>query len=136
MQRVDDAMSRLPHTLTALLSRHRRRLVAAAQHIAAKGPLARIRGGLLVIPQLVKRQEQQCCALLAAKRQAVRAMMTALNGLSPLAVLDRGYAVLKREPFHEVIKRVADVRPGDRLTARLADGRLECEITDVLPDAP
>jgi exodeoxyribonuclease VII large subunit len=49
-----------------------------------------------------------------------RARVTAL---SPAATLERGYAVLQR-PDGQVVRRSADVAPGDPLRARLAEGEL------------
>ena len=49
-----------------------------------------------------------------------RARVTAL---SPAATLERGYAVLQR-PDGQVVRRSADVAPGDPMRARLAEGEL------------
>jgi exodeoxyribonuclease VII large subunit len=49
-----------------------------------------------------------------------RARVTAL---SPAATLERGYAVLQR-PDGQVVRRSAEVAPGDPLRARLAEGEL------------
>ena len=53
-----------------------------------------------------------------------RARVTAL---SPAATLRRGYAVLQRADG-QVVRAPADVRPGDPLRARLADGELTVEV--------
>ena len=46
-----------------------------------------------------------------------------LEALSPLAVLTRGYAAVSREDV--TLTRAADVRDGDRLTIRFADGTVD-----------
>ncbi len=50
----------------------------------------------------------------------------ALNAYSPLATLDRGYALITRE--QELIKSVSQVETGDHVITRLSDGSLECRI--------
>jgi len=51
----------------------------------------------------------------------------ALEAVSPLATVARGYAIVQREDG-QVVRRVDDVRPGDRVTARLHDGSLRLKV--------
>ena len=51
------------------------------------------------------------------------------RALSPLATLRRGYAVLQDADGH-VVASVADVRPGQRVSARVADGRVLADVTE------
>ena len=50
-------------------------------------------------------------------------------GFSPLATVARGYAILQREDGR-VVRRVDDVRPGDRVTARVGDGTLHARVIE------
>lgn len=52
-----------------------------------------------------------------------------LRALSPLATLQRGYAVLRRSDGH-VVRAAEDVEPGDELAARLASGELRLIASD------
>jgi exodeoxyribonuclease VII large subunit len=47
-----------------------------------------------------------------------------VRALSPQATLRRGYAVLQRADDSAVVTAADAVRPGDALTARVADGRI------------
>ncbi|MEO7558619.1 MAG: exodeoxyribonuclease VII large subunit, partial [Gammaproteobacteria bacterium] len=60
-------------------------------------------------------------------------MARALDAVSPLATLARGYAIIQRLPERTVVRSTRDVIPGERIEARLADGRLSC-IIDKLHD--
>jgi exodeoxyribonuclease VII large subunit len=53
-----------------------------------------------------------------------------LAALSPLRTLDRGYAVV-RGPDGAVLRSPAGLRPGDRITARLARGQLVAAVQSV-----
>jgi exodeoxyribonuclease VII large subunit len=76
-------------------------------------------------------------SLLEAKLSAAILMMTErkgerlsvaagkLNSLSPLAVLARGYAIAFDERG-QIIKRASDVKRGERVRVRLAEGEIEC----------
>ncbi|MFG6178792.1 exodeoxyribonuclease VII large subunit [Halomonas sp. THAF12] len=67
---------------------------------------------------------------LARHRERLAAVSRELQAVSPLAVLGRGYAILENDEGR-VIRHATDTRPGERLEARLGEGRLALE---VLPD--
>jgi exodeoxyribonuclease VII large subunit len=73
----------------------------------------------LQIRQLLRRQQQR----LAASAQL-------LNSVSPLATLQRGYAIVSDERG-ALLRRAADTAPGATVQARLADGRLLCRVETV-----
>ena len=54
-----------------------------------------------------------------------------LESLSPLAVLGRGYAVVWDESRTHVVRRAADVKPGDKVRVTLSEGELECDVTKI-----
>jgi exodeoxyribonuclease VII large subunit len=62
--------------------------------------------------------------------------LTNLNGvlivMSPLAVLDRGYAIVQSSDDKTIIKSKSQVSEGEILNILLAEGRL---CTQVLPDS-
>ncbi|MBF7053930.1 exodeoxyribonuclease VII large subunit [Halomonas sp. KAO] len=84
-----------------------RRLEAASQRLSIAAPRALVR-----------------------HRERLTAVARELHAVSPLAVLGRGYAILEDKQAR-VVRRADDAAPGDRLTARLGEGRLTLE---VLPD--
>ncbi len=55
----------------------------------------------------------------------------ALHSVSPLATLDRGYAVVRSAATGEVLRRAGDVDPGDDILARLSRGELRATVTKV-----
>lgn len=57
----------------------------------------------------------------------------ALHGVSPLAVLDRGYAIVKKN--QKPITSVGDVAPGDEVTARLSNGEFQAIVSAIKPHA-
>ncbi len=56
-----------------------------------------------------------------------------LRSVSPLAVLERGYAIVLKMPGREIVRSSAEVAKGDRLEIRLHEGRLQCEVAKTLP---
>ncbi len=67
--------------------------------------------------------------LLLNKKHSLSAMGKQLHQLSPLNVLDRGYAIL----FHdkETVTSISTIRVGDALSARLKDGTILTTVTDI-----
>ena len=64
---------------------------------------------------------------LAAGRERFVRLTAALDAMSPLRVLTRGYAIASDREGH-TIRSVEAVRPGDRVRLTLADGRADCLI--------
>ncbi len=54
-----------------------------------------------------------------------------LDGLSPLAVLARGYSVCWNEARTAIVRQASAVAPGERVHVRLHEGTLECEVRGV-----
>ena len=67
----------------------------------------------------------------ALERLAVRLTVTAraLDSVSPLATLDRGYAIVSDRTSGKVLTNATKAGPGDEITARLASGYLEATVT-------
>jgi exodeoxyribonuclease VII large subunit len=58
----------------------------------------------------------------------------ALNSVSPLATLDRGYAIVKREDSGVVLTNAADIEPGNDIRAQLSRGEFIATVKKVLID--
>jgi exodeoxyribonuclease VII large subunit len=69
-------------------------------------------------------------ASLERRRQRLDALMGRLHAVSPLATLERGYAIVHTVPDHAVVRDAAQVRSGDRVEATLHKGRLICVVED------
>ena len=50
--------------------------------------------------------------------------MRGLHSVSPLATLERGYAIVEDASSGKVLLAASDAKPGDDIRARLADGEL------------
>ena len=134
-QQVDEATARIGYVVRAILATLHRRMAERRHELQSLSPMDRVRAAAALLPQLVKRVRQGMATLLAVKRQTVRTTMMALDGLSPLAVLARGYSIVQTVPDGTVVKRARDVSAGDQVSAKLADGRLLCDVRKVIPNA-
>jgi exodeoxyribonuclease VII large subunit len=72
---------------------------------------------------------------LARARARLEPLAAELHQLSPLRVLDRGYAIVEDERG-VILKQAADVAPGAAIGVRLAKGRLKARVTESVPELP
>ena len=75
-------------------------------------------------------QDMICAAMqrrLSKNRERFGRLAAALDALSPLKVLGRGYAIARREDG-VLVKDASDVMPGDRITVRLKKDEVRCVV--------
>ncbi len=131
-QKLDDLTYRLELAERALLEQMRRRwetTSAAIRHYDLR----------LVLSGMRRQMDAATAALVSVMRNVllqhrVRAdrMMTVLESLSPLAILERGYALVF-DSSGKLLKDAAQVQAGDEITARLARGEIQATVTTKRP---
>ena len=131
-QRVDDLAHRLELFERQLLEQKLRRwesISAAIRHYDLR----------LVLAGMRRELESKTTALAAVTRNVLlqhrvrtERLDTALQSLSPLAILDRGYALVF-DSQGKLLKDVNSVSSGDEISARLAHGRLQATVTKKQP---
>lgn len=112
----------------------RRRLRDARQRLARVRlvhPKERIARGRLRCDDLSERMQLAVERALSRRRDRLAAGARALQAMSPLAVLDRGYAIALRGTHPVTDARTVAV--GDTLQVRLAQGSVETTVTAVRP---
>lgn len=63
------------------------------------------------------------------RRKSLAELAAKLDALSPLKVMTRGFSLATAEDGH-IIKSVEELKKGDSITVRLADGRAECTVDE------
>jgi exodeoxyribonuclease VII large subunit len=69
--------------------------------------------------------------ILSKKRERLSRLAAALDALSPLAVLGRGYAVVTLRPSERVVYSVTSLKQGDGITVHFKDGRADCRVEKI-----
>lgn len=129
-QRLDELSGRLQQLLNLRLHQGERRLANLELRLQARSPEK-----LLAAGKRRHQLAQERLHTLMNKRQDLAAhrlaMLSArLDGISPLATLGRGYSIT-RTPNGEVIRRAAQVSPGQQLVTTLAEGALRVRVEEV-----
>jgi exodeoxyribonuclease VII large subunit len=130
-QRLDELELRLGRCVHALLERRRERLawLRAALGVHAPGP--RLRAGREALSYLAGRLEAALRRDLAAARARSDLAARALHAVSPLATLERGYAIATRDGA--ILRSTDGLAPGDDIAVRLAHGELTATIRGLTP---
>jgi exodeoxyribonuclease VII large subunit len=63
-----------------------------------------------------------------ARRAQFAELCTHLDAISPLRVLDRGYAIAIAEKTGRAVRHVSEVSSGDRLRIRVSDGEVGAKV--------
>ncbi len=126
VQRVDELSFRLGSGIRSMLAAVRPRLDAWTTGLERVGPGRSWQRGSLMLPQLLQRLSRAMPWVITGKKQQLRTVASTLDTLSPLAILSRGYSILETSPGGTIVKDAQSVRVGDRIRARLAEGRLSC----------
>ena len=128
-QKVDELRFRLEKAERQLLERCHRRsenFAAAIRHYDARRRLAAIR------QQLTARVENLAAATqrrLLRSRGALERQTASLEALSPVAILNRGYALVF-DANGRLVKDAAQLAAGDELSARLSKGQIRARVTE------
>ena len=137
MQRADELEERLRRALEQRLRRSRAELAAAQKNLNRAQPSRRIAHHHEQVRQLRASLLASTGRIIAASAARLAANARTLQAVSPLATLDRGYAVLSsRGPEGEMvpITSIRQTGPGAALTAHLQDGALDLTVDGVDSD--
>jgi exodeoxyribonuclease VII large subunit len=133
-QRLDDAGFRLERTVRQLLERSYRRWEIASssvRHYDARQRLAAIRQRLDTDTASLASAAH---AGLLAGRAVLDRRTAALEALSPVAILNRGYALVF-DASGQLVKDASRLKTGDDISARLSRGRVQARVNSVEPAA-
>ena len=122
-QKVDDLGFRLAHAQRGLLESQRRRfesLAASVRHYDLRLVLAGIRKEL---DAKVASMASAARTLLLHRRGRFERLTSQMEALSPLAILERGYALVF-DASGKLVKDSAQVKAGEDVSARLARGQI------------
>ncbi len=111
------------------LERRRAVVEALARHV--RDPRQVLQSLQIRVDELAERALRAARSQLERKQSALARLAGGLHALSPLAVLDRGYAILTREDG-EIAREADDLRPNELVYARLSQGqaRMRVEATN------
>lgn len=121
-QRVDDLVQRLQRAWQLSSEQRSNRQSRLDARLHAKSPAIRVQQQKSAWQSLNSRLVSAINKGQIRARSDFELLARALNSVSPLAVLDRGYAMVKKD--NQIIMNSSSVRAGDEITARLSSGEI------------
>jgi exodeoxyribonuclease VII large subunit len=131
-QRLDELVYRMGATHQKLLNEFRRRLEIAAARVRAfdfRRSLAMTRKELEAGNEALARSMQ---SLIAAHKARLNQAAATLQALSPLQILDRGYALVF-DSNGALVKDASQLAAGDEVSARVAKGSFTAQVKKTGP---
>ena len=128
-QATNEATHRLEVLMTTAAQRARRRTEAIACRLSPARLSARVSAGRMRFAVLCAARDAAVRARLDDARARLGVAVAALDALSPLAVLQRGYA-LAHDEHDRLLRDAGSVKVGDAVRLRLAKGTLRCRVED------
>ena len=132
-QRLDAMQLRMLQSLQKQLQVDRRQVQLLSQARVLQDPMNYVLERRTRLAQLQKQLASAMRQRLAADRERFAKRAAALDAMSPLKVLGRGYALVKNG--QKLVKSTNDAKPGDRLTLQLSDGTLPAIVARLTEEA-
>ncbi|NKB81945.1 MAG: exodeoxyribonuclease VII large subunit [Nitrospirales bacterium] len=133
VQHVDDLDRRLRRALQTLPAMLRHQVLILQSEVNRLSPRSKIQQKLVLMSQWFQRMTKGIQGTLVIKQHHIVSKSEALQNLSPLSILSRGYSILETVHDGHVIRHTQDVNPGDTLRARVASGQIYCVVEKVEP---
>jgi exodeoxyribonuclease VII large subunit len=134
-QRRDETDRRIRRAMATGLARRAMHCRALQRRLAPAHHRRRIAARLQTNRNLAGRLTRAILQRLERAGRVLTTLSGRLEALSPLAVLNRGYALVTRGgPDGPVITDAAQVAPGDPLTVRLSRGAIDARVETVRPE--
>jgi exodeoxyribonuclease VII large subunit len=126
-QRLDELEQRLQRAVRRRLQEHRERLGWLAGRAALASPSARLAQQSLRLQNLSQALRRAWRLAQKSRRDKLLPLLRTLNAVSPLATLQRGYAIVSLEGG-VILRDAADAAPGTVIEARLAKGKVRAKV--------
>jgi exodeoxyribonuclease VII large subunit len=128
---LEDLQDRLSRIMALSFKTRRKALAGEARALMLHAPASRIEG----LRQKTGFQKRSLVLLTLKRLKDLRMSVSLEQGklasMSPLAVLERGYAIARKLPGGWVVRSFLEVRRGDHVRVRLARGEMECLVEKV-----
>ncbi len=131
LQRLDELALRRNHAMQHLLRHRQADIKMMQERLQQFSPRQRLVQYRLQNRNLGQRLLTGLRHRLQRQQQQLQHLAHALDAVSPLATLSRGYAIVTTAVDDKIVRRAGEVNPGDTIHTRLAQGQLESTITKI-----
>lgn len=132
-QRLDEMELRFQQVIRRRLNADRLKTEYLIQRLRAHPPTRRLQERQQHLARLQGQLQSTLTHQLAHHNQRLESAARTLHAVSPLATLGRGYAIVSSAD-QTVVRDPVSLTPGQPITARLANGRVEATVTAIHSD--
>jgi exodeoxyribonuclease VII large subunit len=133
-QRIDDFEGRLLRAVQVKLRAYAGNIETKTAKLWQHAPIVLLNSHKQRLAYLRNRLNQAMQYLLDQRKQQLLNASQTLHTVSPLATLNRGYAIASLYPSGKLIRSSDQVKIGDMIQVRLAQGHLTSQIKDISHD--
>jgi exodeoxyribonuclease VII large subunit len=123
---------RLRSAMRQQLLEQRSQLLGISADLMALSPALSVQRSITRLAQLRVRLATSTRDKLSNTGHKIALLARALNSVSPLATLDRGYAIVKHETSGKLILNAASIAPGENIRARVSRGEIVATVKKVV----
>ncbi|MGM9669690.1 MAG: exodeoxyribonuclease VII large subunit [Faecousia sp.] len=134
LQNLDAMSAAMTTALTRQLRASRQHLAVLSQSRSLQSPTGYLEQKGAAVAHLATRLTAAESRNIAVRRQKFSSLTAALDAMSPLKVLTRGYAMVQTREG-SVVRSAKQVSAGDRLRLRLSDGTIHATVTEEKEDS-
>ncbi|WP_412988172.1 exodeoxyribonuclease VII large subunit [Pediococcus siamensis] len=129
VQNVDFLNDKLKQTMNAMLNQYRNLFADRKQKLFLNSPAGQIQREKQTVVNLQQRLARGVNITVKTKAERLQHTIAALDYLSPLKIMGRGYSYVTQED--RVVKKVSELRIGTAIELHLNDGTATAKITDI-----
>lgn len=129
-QRLDELDTRLAKAVQRRLEQDQLRTGHLVQRLRMQSPTRRLEAEQNRLTVLAEHLQKAMHQYLGRLNDRLGHGGQSLHLVSPLATLGRGYAIV-RTTDDRIVRRAADLEPGDHVSARVAEGTIEATVTGI-----
>jgi exodeoxyribonuclease VII large subunit len=130
IEHLKDSEQRMRRAVHHMLNTRRSEFSDHASRLWRSSPVARVRDAAARHAALIVRLQAAGLERVRNARERLLPLVRTLNAVSPLATLERGYAIVTNERG-EILRDTAQAAPGTIVEARLAKGRLRAKVENL-----
>jgi len=113
------------------LVKRSRDLELVRARLLQRSPAVKVQYSMHRLTELQQRLRNSSIGSVERLTNRLRLAARGLNSVSPLATLERGYAIVSESATGKVVTDASRIKPGSQISARLASGSLEATVDKV-----
>jgi exodeoxyribonuclease VII large subunit len=130
-EQLDRAIEGLQREAKRVLERKHHELVKLNTTLSHYHPSTQVRIQTQRHTSATKQIQKAMTTMLEKNEQQFSSMLSKLEALSPLRIMDRGYSIVYQKDHQKLVKSVDHVTTGDLVKVQLQDGVLDCHIEGI-----